>query len=243
VTTPNVISEISITNLALSRAGSSQTISSFNDGSNEANQGAIWYPQDRDATLCDWPWEWAEVYTPLAEVAGPETTGQRANAVWFRSYRYPSDCLKMKRVVRTPWPLPPTFPPPTPGITTINYGWCEPWRRAVGDAVPISYGMSNDSTGRLIVTDAGGQNGITAVYTQAVADPTQFSADFADMLAWRLGGDLAFALGRDQKKRDVCMKAYFEIRGSARAADANQVQSDIPRVGYQSQTVRARWRR
>jgi hypothetical protein len=241
--TANAISEMSIVNGALSRAGSSQTISSFLDGSNEANQAAIWYPQDRDAILNEWNWQWAEVYAGLAEVAGPETTMQRANAVWTRSYRYPSDCLKMRRIVRTPWPLPPLFPPPTTGITTLNYAYDQAFRRAVGDAVPISYGLSNDQYGRLITADAYGPNGITAVYGQAVSDPTQFSADFVDMLMWRLGADLAMALGRDMKKREFCLAEFDKRKGSVRAADVNQTQSDIPRVTWQSETVRARWRR
>ncbi len=235
--TANVISEITISNQALSRMGSTQTITSFADGSNEADQCLLWYAQDRDALLNDFVWPWAEAYVPLAEVAGPETTNDRANAVWMRSYRYPADCLKMRRMVCTPFPLSGTI------TGQINYYQNEAWRRAVGDAQPISYALSSDDTGKLIVTDAYGQNGVTAVYTRAVSDPTQFDADFVDLFTWRLACDLAMGLGRDDAKRAYANKMYSDLKGSTRAAQMNQMQSDIPSVRWQSETVRARWRR
>ncbi len=235
--TLNVVSETMICNLALTRAGSTQQITSMNDGSNEAAQCLIWYPQDRDATLTDWSWPWAEAFVVLVEVAGPETTQDRANAVWMRSYRWPSNCLKMRRIVPTPFPIADA------AVGVINYFASEPWRRAVGDALPISYGLSSDDTGRLITTDEYGNNGITAAYTMAVNDPTQFDADFVDLLAWRLAADLAMGLGRDDAKRTYAAQGYERVKGSTRAAHGNQVQSDIPKVRWQSETVRARWSR
>ncbi len=237
MSTPNTVSEVSICNLALSRAGSTQSITSLNDGSNEAAQCLIWYPQTRDAMLTDWQWPWAEAFVVLVEVAGPETTQDRANAVWMRSYRWPANCLKMRRIVPTPFPI------AAAAVGVVNYFASEPWRRAVGDAQPISYGLSSDDTGRLITTDEYGNNGITAAYTMAVGDPTQFDADFVDTLAWRLAIDLAMGLGRDDAKRATAQAGYDRVIGKTRAAHGNQTQSDIPRVRYQSETVRARWSR
>lgn len=237
--TVNQISETGICNLALSRMGSSQQITSFQDGSTEAAQCLLFYPQTRDACLNDFPWPWTEAYVPLAEVAGPETTLDRANAVWLRSYRYPSDCLKMRRIVRTPYPI-TTTPPQTTGTVLINYYCNEAWRRAVGDAYPVSYALSNDSTGRLIVTDQYGPNGITAVYTQAVEDPTQFSADFVDMLCWRLAMELAMSLGFNDAKRKYAEEMYERVVRRARAATMNETQMDA-NVRWQSETTRARW--
>lgn len=235
--TANVISEASICSLAISRTGSTETISSLTEGSNAANQCLIWYPQDRDASLTDFPWPFAQAYIPLVEIAGPETTQDRANAVWMRSYRYPTDCLKMRRIVRTPFPLSAPVDPST------NYYQNEAWRRAVGDAVPVSYAMSSDADGRLITSDGYGPNGLTAVYTMAVQDPTIFDADFVDFLTWRLAADLAMPLGRDDAKRKYCQDMYTLTKGSTRAAHMNQTQSDIPQVRWQSETTRARWGR
>lgn len=238
--TTNQLSEVGCCNLALSRIGSTQQITSFNDGSNEAAQASLWYPQVRDSLLNDFPWPWTEAYVPLVEVAGPETTEQRANAVWYRSYRYPSDCLKMRRIVRTPYPI-TTSPPQTTGTVAINYACNQAWRRAVGDAYPVSYALSNDATGRLIVSDQYGPNGLTAVYTQGVTDPTQFSADFVDLLVWRLAVEFAMGLAFSDAKRQWAEKMYLSVKNAARAATMNETQSDIPFVTWQSQMVRARW--
>lgn len=235
------ISEVIICNQSLARIGSTQTITSFLDGSNEANQCAIFYPADRDALLSDFPWPWAEAYAPLVQVAGPETTGQRANAQWIRSYRYPSDCLKMRQILMTPPPLLGVSLPQTTGTFTSGYATNEPWRRPVGNAYPVSYGLSNDSTGVLIVSDFYGQYGLTAIYTQAVSDPTQFANDFADTLSWRVAADLAMALGFSEAKRKWAEEKYNETINKTRSTHFNEMNSDIPYLRRQSGVIRARW--
>lgn len=239
--TPAQNSEIAICNLALSRMGSTQKITSFQDGSNEAAQCAQFYPFDRDVMLAAFPYPWAEAYNNLVEVAGPETTQTRANAQWIRSYRYPSDCAKLRRIVQTPPPIAGTSPPQTTGTTGINY-WCnEPWRRACGDAYPVSYGLGNDDIGRLIMSDFYGAQDLTAIYTQAVSDPTQFDSDFADALAWKLAGDLAMGLAFDSKKREYCTQQAMEKEKNARATAMNAIQDDVPFLRRQSEVIRARW--
>lgn len=241
--TPNTISEVSICNLALSRMGSTQLITSITGTqlSPAASQCQVWYPQDRDALLSDFPWPFAEAYMVLNEVAGPETTQTRANAQWLRSYRYPPDCLKMRRCIRTPPPFLSAGIPTTTGNFGINYMCNEPWRRAVGDAYPVSYGLGNDANGKLIVSDWYGPYGITAIYGQAVSDPTQFETDFVDTLAWRLAADLAMGLGFDDKKRKYAEEMYERTIRKARATHMNELQSDIPFLRRQSEVIRARW--
>lgn len=241
MTTNNTISEVSICNMALARIGSTQTITSFGDDSNEAQQCLFFYPQDRDALLADFPWPWAEGYAQLAQVAGPEINGQLANSQWSRSFRYPADCIKMRRLIDTQ-PAPGTIPPQTTGISTVYPYQNQPWHRAVGQPYPLSYGESADSEGRLIMTDfVGIGSGLTAVYTRAVADPTQMTADFADLLAWRLAVDLSMGLAFSDTKRQLAEQMYERMVRKARASEMNAQQSDIPYVSYQSEMIRARW--
>jgi hypothetical protein len=229
MTTPYAISEVSIANQALSRVGSTQSISSFADGSNEAAQCAIWYPAARDALLADFPWPWAKAEAQLAQVAGPETTGTRARVEWSRSYRYPSDCLKVRALY------------PTSATGSVSYR-DEPWRRQATNPSPVSFDIGADAFGRLILTDAYGCGyGLTAIYTQAVADPTQFSPDFADALAWRMAIDLGQALAFSNEKRAAAEQGYERTIRKARATAMNETQSDIPNIAYRSRTVRARW--
>lgn len=238
--TASINSEVGICNQALARMGSTQMITSFNDQSNEAAQCAVFYPSDRDAMLSDFPWPWAEGYSNLVQVAGPETTGKRANAQWLRSYRYPVDCLKMRRVVMTPAPINAIIPQ-TSGPLSYGYSGNEPWRRAVGDTQPISYGLGNDISGELIMSDFFGPYGLTAIYTNDMTDVNQFSADFIDCLAWRVASDLAMGLGFDTAKREYADKQYNETIRKIRATHYNEMASDIPLIRRQSQVIRARW--
>lgn len=243
--TPTLPSEVLICQQAQSNMGSTQLITSLTDGSNEANQCALWYPSMRDSMLCEFPWPWAEGYAVLAEVAGLETTQQRANAQWLRSYRYPTNTLKLVRVVRTPPPLIPTIPPipQTTGNFTMFTGCNETWRRAIGQAYPVSYGLSADQTGKLICSDFYGTYGLTAVVTMALSEPTQWDADFADALAWKLGAKLAMALGYSEKIMKECENGYKDSIKLARATAMNQLQSDTPYIKRQAEVIRRRWSR
>lgn len=238
--TPDYISEVSIVNSALNRIGSTQQITSFNDNSIEAAQGALIYPNERNKLLSTFPWPFAEAYYDLTEVAGPETTSARANAQWLRSYRYPPDCLKMRRVVIKPQPVGSSLPQTT-GTSGINYWYNEPWRRAVGDAYPVSYGLGSDATGKLIMSDFYSTYGLTAIYTQAVSDPSQFETDFADALTWEVASELAMGLAYSDAKRDHADKMAEKSLRMAIVTAQNSMSSDIPWLRRQSEVIRARW--
>ena len=61
-------------NLALSRIGSTQAITSITGTGLpvSAQQAQLWYDQTRVAMLSDFPYPFAEAYFVLNEVAGPE---------------------------------------------------------------------------------------------------------------------------------------------------------------------------
>lgn len=234
--TPNTVSEAAICNMALARAGSTQSITSFNDGSNEANQCAIWYPQLRDTMLCEFPWPWARGYAALAQVAGPEINGQRANAEWIRSYRYPPDCLKIRGILPTPQT-------PSSNAAYFPADADEWWLKPDGRPYPYPYTLSQDGTSRLILTDAVGTGyGLTCVYTRAVSDPSQFAADFADALAWRLAADLCGALQFSAERRKECHEEYMRHGQRARAQHMNETQGVNPNANrYRAEGIRRRW--
>jgi hypothetical protein len=236
-------SAVQICNLALSRIGSTQAITSITGTGLpvSAQQCQLWYDQTRVAMLSDFPYPFAEAYFVLNEVEGPETSQTRANAQWLRSYRYPSDCLKLRQVIQTPPPIVASGIPQTTGSPGINFLCNEYWRRAIGNAYPVSYGMGNDANGQLIMSDFYGAQGLTAIYTQDVTDPTKFDADFVDAFAWRLGGELAMALGYDNAKREMCLKMAERSVYRARVTQMNQIQSDGPYLRRQSEVIRARW--
>ncbi len=230
MTTPNTISEVSIANLALLRIGSTQFISTFADGSNEAAVAVVAYPQCRDALLADFPWPWAKDEQPLAQVAGPEINGLRARSEWSRSYRYPPACLKMLALL------------PTPAAGDLPYGYSQTWKRDPTNPVPIDFDVGSDDTGRLILTDYNGIGyGVTAVFTSKVSDPNQFSPDFADALAWRVAIDLAMGLAFSDAKRQAAHQGYESVIRKSRATAMNETRSAVSQIGYRSRTIRDRW--
>jgi hypothetical protein len=112
-------SVIRICNLALSAVGVQQEIASITEGSTEANRCDLWYETCRDMVLRAFNWPFARRYEALGLVeADPNTE-------WGYAYRYPSDCLAIRRVV---------------GI-----GRSDPTR--------LPYQISSDASGKLIFSD------------------------------------------------------------------------------------------
>jgi hypothetical protein len=232
---PNTQSDVAIYNMALTRIGCTQTISSFNDRSNEAAQARLWYEPCRNEVLTAFPWPWASGYATLALVTAP---GVRANNEWTYAYRYPTDALFIVRL--TPPPMTPFDQ--APQLTSISGSQVYvtsimPQQRADGNAYAQPFEIGHDSQGRLIYTDT-----VNAVvkYTAAVTDPTQFSADFASLLAWRIAKDIAMGLARSTERRADAVKMYDAELTIVRANQRNESQNDAAFVDYQAEGVRAR---
>jgi len=85
-------SEITICNLALShiRVGS---INALTEASIQAQQCKLLYPILRDSVLENAPWQFATRIVSLAELTDVEVFN------FAYAYQYPSDCLKIKRLI------------------------------------------------------------------------------------------------------------------------------------------------
>jgi hypothetical protein len=223
--------------MALTRIGSTQIIQSLDpavDQSNEAAQLSLWYFADRDAELGDWPWPFANKYIALNQVS---TTGIPANPEWIYSYRYPSDCLTVRRMVTgTVVTNAQITPPATTAPNQQGFNNLIPFRQD-GDPYPYPFDTGSDDTGQLIFTDC---PNAWIQYTFQQQDPTQFSRSFADMLAWRVAAD-CYGLCRDDKRRDYCRQMYEKTKISARANAMNEGQWDNPFVTYNSESIRSRF--
>lgn len=236
---PNSLSAVQICNLSLSRIGSTARINSLDttvDRSNEAQQCSIMYPHNRDALLTDFPFPFTKASATLAQVSA---TGIRATPEWFVSYRYPTDCLSARRVVwNCPASVPPSpFVPQTTAPPAQPAGYNNPSRRADGNPSPWPFEVGQDDLGRLILTDCAAA---VLIYTKSIENTNLFEPDFASLLAWRLGVDLAYALAISDNRREAAEKMYMRELYKTRARQMNEAQSDQPQIGYQSEFVRAR---
>jgi len=235
----NPPSDVQIANMALMRIGVTQTLvaaagGQFTDQSATAQTMNIWYWQDRDSELTEYPWPWASKYQALAQVS---LQGIPANPEWGVSYRYPTDCLAVRRIVNG---CIVTNAVPIPPQTTANppvIPWVSAWNRADGDPLPFPFEIGSDAIGRLIYTNA---PSAWIKYTYAVSDPTQYANDFADLLAWRVAVDVGYAMARDDKRRELCLKMYEQRKMEVRSRFMNEDQNSQPFIEYNSETIRAR---
>ena len=87
-------SKVGIVNIALSHLSIGKTIAVLQtEKSEEAITARLFYDLALEATLRDFPWPFASRIIALALVA------EEPNDEWNFSYRYPTDCLEIRRIL------------------------------------------------------------------------------------------------------------------------------------------------
>lgn len=227
--------EVEIFNMALSRCGVSQIITSVDDDSDPSIQCQVWYAQCRDSLLRDFPWPWAQAFVELNQIS---TTGEFANAQWLYSYRYPTDCLYARKISVTFSNAAEGGVPVTP-VSSLTPLTCQyPWLRDDGDPGPYPFTIGHDTDGRLIFCNA---PTATLWYTMAVTDTTQFTPDFVSLLAWRLAKEISIPLTSSNERRKWAEEMYRDELRQTRATALNEQQSTQPLITMQSEVARARF--
>lgn len=231
-------SEVLLCNLALERIGTQSRINSLDtavDRSTNAASCALWYPQSRDAVLTDFPWTWTQGSAVLSQI----NTTYPASPEYQYSYQYPVGALDIYAVVPTCTPVSQqTTPPQTTGVFSV-YPWRDYWwKRAEGKPCPWGFRINSGPTGRLVMTDL---PNATALFTQQITDPTQYSADFVDMLVWRVAVDLSYSIAISDQRRKSAADGYKACYLKTRARMMNEAQSDIPVTRPRSSFVRDRF--
>lgn len=214
---------VNIYNLALGNLGVQQTVSSDTEKSNEARACNRFYDSARDYVLRRFPWPFATAYQALALV------GENPNTDWKYSYRYPSQCLSIRRIVN---------PLGRKDIGRVfNDGPLAPISAGYGmDPGKIPYTLSNDSGGKLIFTD---MENASVEFTARVVDTVLFDPLFVDALSWHLAVKIGPSLaGGDPFKMVKRAEAMFEMAiGYAKAAALNEIGEDVP---PEAESIRAR---
>lgn len=87
-------SQINIVNVALSHLSISKTVAILQtEKTEEAITARLFYDLAREATLRDFPWPFSTRILALALVE------ESPNDEWDYSYRYPTDCLEIRRIL------------------------------------------------------------------------------------------------------------------------------------------------
>lgn len=188
----NQASVTDICNLALSHLGSSIQISNYEtDDTEEARACRLYYEQARDVTLREFDWSFATQFYTLPLVETTPTTE------WAYSYRYPSDCLKMRRILSGD--------------------------RSDTRQSRIPYRVIKDVSGLLIYTD---EASAVVEYTVRVTNPSFYPPDFTNALSYRLAHYIAprITSGDQFKLGDKALKMWdFEVN-RAISNDLNEEQ-------------------
>jgi len=185
-------SAVAICNLALSRIGNGQAITALTEASAAAVQLNAIYEATRDYVLRAFPWGFAKRIVPLALVAENPSTD------WLYSYRVPSDCLRVRRIVN------PSGRGPLP---------------------PVPFDVASDDQGLLVLTDL---ENPTIEYTTRITSEGLFTSDFVSVFAWRLVIDSAVALSVDPRFSDRAVVNYAGEISEAKKNVRKERQDDPP---------------
>lgn len=183
--------------MALAHIGIGKDISNLEtESSEEARACRRFYDTARDATLRDFPWPFA---TKIIAISLIETFTGTSNKEYTYSYRYPSDCLDVRRIK-----------------STIRNDTRQ-------SRVPLK--ILKDDAARIIYTDT---EDAELEYTVRVTDPSFYPPDFQIAFSYRLAAYIAprLAKGDPFKLGDAAMQKYDMEISRAKAASANEEQPD-----------------
>jgi hypothetical protein len=192
-------SEAEICNLALSHIGVAKEIGNLEtDAGAEASACRRFYAITRNQVLRDFAWPFTTKYAALGLVAeNPSEIDQE----WRFVYRYPSDCIKIRRIVSGIRPEP---------------------RQA-----RIPFQIARDSVGQIIYTN---RENAEAEYTILESDVSRYPDDFVQALSLRLAAYISPRLtgGDPFKVGTRALQLYqFEIaRAQATAGNEEQPHED-----------------
>ena len=183
-----------IANIALSHLGVGKEVANLEtENSQEANAMRRFYDISREQVLRDFNWPFATKELALGLVETQPTTE------WTYSYRYPADCLKLRRIFS---------------------GLRNDTRQS-----RVPFKLVRDTVGRLIYTD---MIDAFMEYTFAETDASRFTADFVQALAARMAAYAAPRLtsGDPFKMGERAYKLYVLEISRAQASAANEVQDE-----------------
>lgn len=189
-------SKTEICNMSISHLGIGKEIASIDtEQSQEASACRRFFDSAKEATLADLSWTFATKFKTLGLIEENPTDE------WTYSYRYPVDCLNMRRILS--------------GNRNDTQGTRVPFK------------MAKDAAGRLIYTD---QVDAQVEYTENIKDISLFSAEFNLAFSFRLASYMAPRLtGGDPFKMKQEMLAQYDLEiNLAKKKNMNEETQDLP---------------
>ena len=210
--------KLQLINVALLKAGVSQTVVQLTEDTREAFQAGLLFDPTVRETLRAYPWGFATKYADSAVAAthgdamklfdGSPTAP--VNGDWIYTYRYPSDCLMARRLV-----------PPT-------------GRRFSRTPIPFIVGrnapqVEADPSGDLVLIFTNEPDAVLE-YTAAVdLEIASFTEPlFEDVLTTLLASKLAMSLSREPRLALQLYNIFLAILPTAKAISGREQQQEKP---------------
>jgi hypothetical protein len=199
-------SKTEICNLAISHLGIGKEISDVEtERSEEALACKRYYDIARINTLSDQEWSFATKRDTLGLIE------ESPNDEWVYSYRYPIDCLDLRRIIS--------------GYRTDQ------------ESTAVPFKISRDAVGKLIYTDMAEAE---AEYTEDLKNVTFFTSEFIVALSFRIAFYVAPRLtsGDPFKLKNDMLQQYMMEIGWAKKQNMNE---EIPDKRQESSSITARY--
>jgi len=190
-----VATETDLCNMALSHLGVPPIVN-LKEGSTASDLCNLFYETTRDFVLQDHDWNFAE-----RRRKGELSDFDPSDVGYSYAYRYPSDCLKVRRIQQ-----------PVKGGPKIEF-------------TIFSKPTLEDS---VIATDE--QNPII-IYTATMREVNSFSAAFRTAFSWNMAGNLAFPLTKNLGIQSAVLSAYQLFIGSAKSTDSSETNENLKETG------------
>jgi hypothetical protein len=219
---------VEIYNRALAEIGTRTSVASLTENSTEVKQANIAWPGVRDQLLRAANWNFARKTATMALLKAapgtPENPDIPANSVWSNiypappwmyEYAYPSDCLRMQKLIPQ-WEsntgiVPPIFPV---SLSTPTW-WAQPGVRFV---VASDHDDQNQPT-TVVLTNA--QQAICC-YTRTVDQTQIYDPAFTEAAVAALAGRLALAVTGNQSLAKMKYEMANLAIAEARQDDGNE---------------------
>ncbi len=197
------ISKSIIANMALGHVGHRHPVEDLDtDSSPEANECRLWYDYARFQVLeaFDWTFARKRISATLHADTVSEVDGQPYTGTWGYRYRYPDNCVKVRKVQN------PVAPP--------------------DDAIPFAVELSLNGNERTVLTN---QENAVLVYTFDQEVTELFSPAFVSALSHLIGHYIAFSVTGKRSMSNDMLKKYQQLLPAAGASDANEGVDKPPR--------------
>lgn len=188
------MSKIEICNEAIAHIAATP-IASLDEASQPARYCKVFFDAARDATLRDYPWNFAGSRITLNALTVPDEFSE-----WAYAYQYPSECLKARDIVDT---------------TNVD----DP----LADPLPFVVQLHTDQTTgietKLILTNV---DAAVLKYTKRVVNTELFDSQFREAFALKLGMLISYPITKKKSIVDTMTRRYAAFMDFSRGSDASE---------------------